>query len=119
VLQVAGVLKEKTHIVPPDIIIGYCRLDFFDNGATSDPFLRHAIAEFLNPEFESVTGISGSPVFDRTANALCGMVIRGGMDGNKCEMRYADIFDIVRLLESVSQHAHESYYTKNVERLLS
>jgi hypothetical protein len=37
------------------------------------------LAEFKDPEFASVTGISGSPVFDVTANALCGMVVRGGM----------------------------------------
>ena len=52
--------------------------------------------------FKSVEGISGSPVFDRTANALCGMVVRGGMNGGSCNLIYVDIFDIMRLLEAVS-----------------
>lgn len=115
-LLVAGVLKEKSQIDPPDIAIGYCRLEFQDVGPASDPFLRHAIAQFLNPEFSSIVGISGSPVFDRVSNALCGMVIRGGMTGSKCEIRYIDIFDIVRLLESVSEGVTKSYYKKNVLR---
>src|SRR5665213_3137249 len=118
-LHVAGVLKEKTHIDPPDIRIGYCRLEFRDAGSSSDPFLRHAIAQFMNPEFASVTGISGSPVFDRTANALCGMVVRGGMNGTTCEIRYVDIFDIVRLLEAVSERSTQLDYLKNVARPLA
>jgi hypothetical protein len=117
-LFVCGVLKEKTHIDPPDITMGYCRLEFRDAGATSDPFLRLARAQFLNPKFESIVGISGSPVFDRTTNSLCGMVIRGGMNGTKCEIRYVDIFDIVRLLEAVHAHAPQTYYMKNISRLI-
>jgi hypothetical protein len=55
-----------------------CRLEFTDVGlGTSDPTLRTGLAEFKDPEFKSITGISGSPVFDITANALCGMVVRG------------------------------------------
>src|SRR5262249_51768486 len=58
ILHVPGVLKEKTRIVPPDITIGYCRLEFRDAGTTSsDPTLRHATAQFWQPEFASVTGI--------------------------------------------------------------
>jgi hypothetical protein len=115
-LLVSGVLKEKTHIDPPDITIGYCRLEFRDFGATSDSFLRLARAEFWKPQFGSITGISGSPVFDRTANALCGMVIRGGMNGTMCEIRYVDIADIAHLLEAVNRHAPQTYYRKNVVR---
>jgi hypothetical protein len=99
-LVVAGVLKEKTLIVSPDITIGYCLLEFRDAGnPSSDPVLRKATAEFRNPEFGSITGTSGSPVFDQTAIALCGMVVRGGMTGNKCNVYYVDIFDVVRFLE--------------------
>src|SRR5262249_36492599 len=40
-LLVAGVFKEKSSIDPPDITIGYCRLEFTDIGlGTSDPTLR-------------------------------------------------------------------------------
>jgi hypothetical protein len=114
-LQVCGVLKEKTLIAPPDIIIGYCRLDFTDIGYTTrDPTLRQGIAEFFHPEFKSVTGISGSPVFDQTAHALCGMVIRGGMDGNRCTIYYMDIAEIYGLLQAVSDHASHASYTKHL-----
>jgi hypothetical protein len=117
VLSVAGVLKEKTLIDPPDIEIGYCRLDFRDVGPSkSDPFLRCANAQFNNPAFTSVTGISGSPVYDRTADALCGMVMRGGMTGTRCTIYYLDVFDIVRLLEAVSRGAASAYYTKTLAR---
>jgi hypothetical protein len=47
-------------------------------------------------EFSSITGISGSPVYNKTANALCGMVIRGGMSGPACTIYYVDVLDIVR-----------------------
>jgi hypothetical protein len=112
-LCVSGVLKDKTSIVLPDIDIGYCRLEFQDAGVSgSDPFLRRAEAQFDNPAVTSVTGISGSPVYDQTANALCGMVIRGGMRGNLCTIHYLDVHDIVRFLEAVSQGAESAYYVK-------
>lgn len=71
-------------------------------------------ALFGTLEFTSVTGISGLPVFNKTANALCGMVIRGGMNGPACTIYYVDVFDIVRLLEAVSERAPSTYYTKHV-----
>jgi hypothetical protein len=116
-LRVAGALKDKSSIAHPDITIGYCSLEFKDAGASSfDPTLRQAKAEFVNPEFDSITGISGSPVFDETANALCGMVVRGGMTGGKCTIYYIDIFDIIRLLEAISERAENTYYTKIVSQ---
>jgi hypothetical protein len=112
-LSVAGVLKDRTAIVPPDINIGYCRLEFHDAGPSKfDPFLRRAEALFDNPLITSVTGISGSPVYDRSSNALCGMVIRGGMTDSYCTIHYLDIFDIVRFLEGVSEHKTSAYYMK-------
>jgi len=48
VLCVAGVLKQKTSIVPPDINIGYCRLEFRDAGPSrSDPFLRRCYCHHI------------------------------------------------------------------------
>jgi hypothetical protein len=83
-LRVQGVLKEKSSIVPPDIRMGFCNLEFQDDGPyPDDPFLRRAISQFDKPDFTSVTGISGSPVFDETAKTLCGMVVRGGMHEKK------------------------------------
>ncbi|MFK4488892.1 hypothetical protein [Bradyrhizobium sp. USDA 336] len=110
-LLVAGVLKEKTSIVPPDITIGYCRLEFQDAGyGSSDPILRTAVAEFAAPEFSDITGVSGSPVFDLTANALCGMVVRGGMQGRFCRIHYIDIYDILQFLDGVSSGAPSHSY---------
>jgi hypothetical protein len=119
VLSVAGVLKDKTSIVPPDINIGYCRLEFRDYGPSSDPFLRRAEAKFDNPTITSVTGISGSPVYDQTANALCGMVIRGGMTDNHCTVHYIDISDITRFLDAVSGGATSAYYIKPMSQPVS
>jgi hypothetical protein len=117
-LHVAGVLKDKTLIVPPHLSFGYCRLQLHDVGvSTSDPVLRQAYAEFRKPEFESITGISGSPVFDYTANALCGMVVRGGMSGIQCRLHYIDIFDIVRFPEAASRGVASAYYTKSVVQI--
>ena len=113
-LSVAGALKDKSRIIPPDIFAAFCHLQFGDAGiSTSDPTLRYAIAEFLNPEFSSITGISGSPVFDDTANALSGMVVRGSMTGNKCQIYYLDIFDIVKALEAVYAGDQSTYYLKH------
>jgi hypothetical protein len=112
-LLVAGVLKDKTQIIPPDITMGFCLLELRDAGPyPSDPFLRHAEAQFSNPAFDNVTGISGAPVFDQTASVLCGMVVRGGMVGNHCSIKYIDIFDITKLLEGVSNQAERAFYTK-------
>jgi hypothetical protein len=44
------------------------------------------------------------------------MVVRGGMTGNKCNVYYIDIFDVVRFLEGVSDNAASTYYTKSILR---
>jgi len=86
-----------------------------DTGASiSDPFLRQAKALFGDPTFDNIIGVSGSPVFDQTANVLCGMVNRGGMIGNICMIYYFDIFDIIKLLECLSTRAASASYTKTV-----
>jgi hypothetical protein len=114
-LLVAGVLKETSEITETELAPQFCQLEFTDNGATkSDPTLRHAISEFANPDFTKITGLSGSPVFDITANALCGMVVRGGMSGNECNLRYVDIFDIMQMIESVHSGKAATNYTKVV-----
>ncbi len=119
-LLVAGVLKEKTRIDPPDITIGYCRLQLRDAGVvSSDPTLRLAVALFAEPAFSSITGISSAPVFDQTAQKLCGMVVRGGMNGTVCSLWYVDIFDIVQLLEDVSRGATNHDYVKLQTRPVS
>lgn len=112
-LRVFGVLKEKTLIDPPDIYIGYCNLEFNDVGAPgSDPTMRAAKAKFLNPDFRDIVGISGSPVWNESANALCGIVVRGGMVGSECSMYYIDIADVLPLLDGIDQRASSVAYSK-------
>jgi hypothetical protein len=119
-LVVYGVLKEKTTIIhadgkPGDIVIGYCQLEYTDTTLrTYDPTLREAEAEFLAPVFSSITGISGSPIYNRTVGALCGMVVRGGMIGSKSTIRFIDMFDIARFLEGVGNGATDITYRKIV-----
>lgn len=119
-LTIYGVLKEKTSITHAnegggDVVIGYCQLEYGDTTtATRDAVLRKAKAEFLAPAFSSVTGISGSPVYDKTARRLCGMVTRGGMNGTKSNILFIDIFDIVKFLEGVSSGSTDTDYKKVV-----
>jgi hypothetical protein len=96
-------LKEKSRLLPePDGIFAPCCLPARDRGGTSnDPLLRRASARFASGGFQSIVGMSGSPVFDITANALCGMVVRGGITANSYEYLYADIRHIVQLLLAV------------------
>ena len=119
-LVIYGVLKEKTIIIHADggrgdIDIAYCQLEYFDATMTTrDAVLRAASAEFRDPPFTSITGISGSPVYDKTAGRLCGMVVRGGMTGAKSDIRFVDIVDITKLLEGISSGATDIDYEKIV-----
>jgi hypothetical protein len=116
-LQVAGVLKAATQIDQGIIAPQFCLLEFTDQGAASeDPTLRQAIGVYEKPEFEEVVGISGSAVFNATANALCGMVVRGGLHENKCTIRYVDILDILKLIQAVHDGKLETDYRKTVLR---
>lgn len=36
--MIFGAVKEKTIIDPPDITVGYCRLEASDTGGSADPF---------------------------------------------------------------------------------
>ena len=116
---VYGVLKEKTHFTydegARDITIGYCQLDYRDTTSkTHDAVSREAETEFLAPAFSSISGISGSPVYDKTAGKLCGMVVRGTMVGTKSPIRFIDIFDIEKFLDGVSSGATCINYEKIV-----
>ena len=113
-LKVAGALKDKSEIIPPDITVGFCVLEFVDAGTpVSDPFLRQGVAEIREPEFTRITGLSGSPVFDETANGLCGMVMRGAIEGNSCQIYYIDMSDIMKFLEALHAGASSTYYLKS------
>jgi len=114
-LLVAGVLKGKSQICDGTITPCFCTLEFADAvPATSDPTLRHGIAKFDEPEFDSITGLSGAPVYNLRANGLCGMVVRGSMNGDDCSIYYIDLFDMMQILKCAHEGRAETYYRKTV-----
>ncbi|MCX7359904.1 MAG: serine protease [Alphaproteobacteria bacterium] len=118
-LLVHGALKDPSFITPTEIAPHFATFEFEDVGATSDdPFIREALAKFEDSTLQNLTGLSGSPVFNTSRNRLCGMVVRGGInESGEARIRYVDIFDIAKLLESIrSDEAHVTY-DKNVKRL--
>jgi hypothetical protein len=111
-LMIFGAFKDRIRIDPPDVDVGYGRLELEDVGPTSDPFLRKGVAQYLNPEFSTVTGISGAPVFNLTQSGLCGMVLRGGLDAGRLNVRYAEASDILRFIEGVAEGSSSTFYLK-------
>jgi hypothetical protein len=65
-----------------------------------------------------VLGLSGSPVFNVTQRALCGIVVRGAMSANTCTLWYVDMFDIVQLLTAVHENRTETYYQKQLTSMV-
>jgi hypothetical protein len=118
VLLVNGALKEKSDLSEQPVVAPvFCLLEFRDYDATSpDPLLRDAYAEFHEPHFRSVIGISGSPVYNSTANKLCGMVVRGALNGRACRLWYIDISDIMQTLIAIVEGRSETDYTKHLAR---
>jgi hypothetical protein len=96
-----GFLKEKSRIVPPSGHFAFHGLPIRDRGTSSDPHLRRGSAHYSGIDFQAITGMSGGPVFNVNANALCGMVLRGGLRQGRCILYYIDIHHIVRLLQAV------------------
>jgi hypothetical protein len=119
VLYANGSIKEKTDLSGDRITPVFCLLEFLDRGAnSSDVSLREAYAEFENPEFAEVTGISGSPVFNATTKKLAGMIVRGALIGNKCTVWYIDMFDIMQFITAIAEPRDSTDYTKTMIRLV-
>jgi hypothetical protein len=114
-LLVFGVLKEKTTL-HEGLAPVYGRLEFTDTGLSgSDKTLRQATAQFAKRDFDSIEGVSGAPVYDETANALCGIVVRGGEIGNNVwRVHFVDIFDIMQMLDAIHSGKPETYYRKTI-----
>lgn len=108
-LKVYGFLSKKTIIdnEAKSITGGYCVLQFHDVGKnSSDPFIRQALATYARHNFNSLDGISGAPVFDETMGRLCGMAVRGAVNGlGKATLWYIDISHIVRVVDAVNADA--------------
>ncbi len=116
-LIVHGTLKAPSYISATEVSPSFASLEFEDVGATSDdPFLREGRAYFDDPALQSLSGLSGSPIYNVTRDRLCGMVVRGGIDDGNARIRFVDIFDIAKLLESISVDQARVVYDKNVKR---
>ena len=110
-LEVFGVLSCKSAIEPPDLAFSFGRLEFHDYGnCRFDPVLHEARSKFDKPQFDSVDGISGAPVFNVTKGKLCGMVLRGGMNGADCTIYYLDIAHIRHLLLAAVERRNHTRY---------
>jgi hypothetical protein len=118
-LHVAGALKTKSEIIEGVIAPIYCLLEIVDETPSIyDPTLRRALGKFDKPEFTDVLGLSGSPVFNVTQRTLCGMVVRGAMNADVCTLWYVDMFDISQLLSAVHEDRTETYYRKQMTRIV-
>jgi hypothetical protein len=114
-LLVFGILKEKTTL-DDGLTPVYGRLEFTDTGLSgTDKTLRQATAQYAERNFDTIEGISGAPVYDESANALCGMVVRAGEVGdNIWRVHFVDIFDIMHMLEAIHEGKSETNYRKKI-----
>ncbi len=114
-LIITGFLKEKSSINPPNIFAGLTFLQFTDAGvAAFDHALRRGLATSSNPGFDSISGMSGAPVYNLNSGALCGMVARGGFQSEgTCTIYFIDIFDIMQFLDGVSAGSDKVSYLKD------
>ena len=89
-LVATGFIKEQSSIEPPNIFTALFYLNFTDAGRhRTDDALRHGLATYLNPGITSIAGMSGAPIYDLNAGALCGMVARGALqDDGRCMIHY-------------------------------
>jgi hypothetical protein len=115
VLHVHGSLKTPSEITESTIAPKFGLLELVDNTPFSnDITLRRGFGLFDGPKFQDVMGLSGSPIFNVNRSALCGMVVRGTMADDACTLWYVDIFDIFRLLDSVSERRASTSYFKTL-----
>lgn len=126
-LAVNGALKDQSKIDDKEIVPVFALLEFTDQEpAKYDPALRKAMAQYDVPrliatygaeKFENLLGISGSPVFNQTRKKLCGIAVRGGLNGDKATIWYVDIFDVLTLLDAIVDDTLRTTYLKNIVRL--
>jgi hypothetical protein len=118
VLWTCGALKENSSFHEDPIHAEFARLEFIDVGPLlSDITMRKATAKYQGLQFETLTGISGSPVFNSTQKKLCGMVTRGGLTEGIATIHYLDMEDIFRALEAIENGALATSYEKTVLQL--
>ena len=116
-LIVHGALKEKLIIADRMIKPTFASLGFQDDGPhPHDPFLRTCSAYWANPEFTSIDGLSGAPVFNETQNGLTGLMIRGGLEGCNAKGLYLDFEDVLKVLQNVHRGVYHDDYVKAVRQ---
>ncbi len=116
-LSAYGALKQKSEITDSTIKPVFAELGVVDSGASKfDPILRKAKGLYKDLEFDDVTGMSGSPIFNLPQKRLCGMVVRGGLNRNHCTLWYIDIHDIMQVLDAVIQGRSDAEYQKTIAR---
>ncbi|MGD9979561.1 MAG: hypothetical protein AB7H66_03235 [Hyphomonadaceae bacterium] len=117
-LRVNGALKDESRIGDDTITPIFALLDFRDIGATSsDVAIREAEAMFKDVEFQRLTGLSGSPVFNLTQRKLCGVMVRGTLVGGHARMRYIDFADVMELLKAIDNGTLQANYNRTIARL--
>lgn len=114
-LVVCGSLKDPS-IIDEDVIKPvFSVFECADGGfSKNDITRRYAEARYNNPEINTLTGISGSPVFNVTKNALCGVVTRAGINDGHANFHYVDIYDIDKIIHSIRFDQSETSYQKFV-----
>lgn len=87
-------------------------MQFTDAGvAEFDPGLRRGLATYSSPGFDSISGISGAPVYNFNSRALCGMVARGALQSDgACIVYFIDIFGIMKFIDAVSAGSERIIY---------
>jgi hypothetical protein len=114
-LLVHGAVKDLSSIDEKSISAGFAQLEFADMGpSSSDPVLREAIAQFDEPSFRRLTGLSGSPVFNSTKKRLCGVAVRGGLNADMAIMRYTEMFDVVEVLTAIVDGTLKTQYAMSI-----
>lgn len=84
---------------------------------SADFTLRECVGTFnLEPEgdkLKSVTGLSGSPVFNRRSGLCCGLTTRGGITENgEIILRFVESFDLIRIINAAVSGADFVEYEK-------
>lgn len=114
-LVVCGSIRDLSEFTTEDISPVYCQLDFRcdGSGSSNDVTLRTAYARYKDPTFDSLVGLSGSPVFNKSANRLCGMVTRAGMRDGAARIHFIEIEDVIQFITAIQNGSFRTTYTKN------
>jgi hypothetical protein len=116
-LLVHGALKKMSVISESEIRPVFTVLEMSDDGPSEiDPVLRRASGKFASLEFDSLTGLSGGPVFDVTREKLAGVVVRGGLARGVASILYIDIVDVMEVLKAIENGSLQARYDKTVLR---